>query len=134
MIPDDVFHEISSTPPDPQRDDPTVSSFWRRRAALMLGLHDRNAPWVDVIGAVEHREYHRDRRFAGDLALRHLRVEADELRALVARLVEPYDDPCLLDHHGYCQAHNLHSPPCPAQVAKELLAAAEAPDAQSVVA
>lgn len=41
------------------------------------------------------------------------------LRELLAQLVD--EDPCRLDHHGYCQAHSLHSPPCPHQVAKELL-------------
>ena len=30
---------------------------------------------------------------------------------LIDRLA--FDDECDLDHHGYCQAHNLHSMPCP---------------------
>lgn len=47
------------------------------------------------------------------------RNEVRPLRDLLAQLVD--EDPCWLDHNGYCQAHGLHSPPCPHEVAKELL-------------
>lgn len=39
--------------------------------------------------------------------------------SLLKRLID--DDPCQLDHHGYCQAHGLYSPPCPHAEAKKLL-------------
>lgn len=51
---------------------------------------------------------------------RKLLAAAEQMRRLLADLVDP--DPCWLDHHGYCQAHGLHSPPCPHARAKELLA------------
>lgn len=82
MIPTEVLREINATPPDEQMDHPETSAFWRRRGALALGLH-RDAPWVDVIGVVEHREYKRDAKFAGELALRYLRVEVERLAPLV---------------------------------------------------
>jgi hypothetical protein len=40
------------------------------------------------------------------------------LRRLIAQLIDP--DPCRYDHHGYCQAHSLHSAPCPHEQAKAL--------------
>lgn len=83
LIPNDQFFAISTADPDPQMDDPKVSSFWRRRAALTLGMANPNAPWVDIISAAEHREYQRDVEFAGKLALRHLRIEVDHLTAEV---------------------------------------------------
>jgi hypothetical protein len=86
LIPDEQFRAFSAAKPDPTMDDPTVSSFWRRRAALTLGMADPNAPWVDIIGAAEHREYRRDVAFAGELALRHLRLEVERLTAEVEAL------------------------------------------------
>ena len=85
MISDEEFRALHGAPPDKQMDHPDQSSFWRRRAALMLGLRDRNAPWVDIVGEMEHREYQRDVKFAGELALRHLRVEVDRLKAEIAK-------------------------------------------------
>lgn len=36
--------------------------------------------------------------------------QRDETRALLARFVD--DEPCALDHHGYCQNHGLSEQPC----------------------
>lgn len=47
-------------------------------------------------------------------------AERDTLRALLAELVDT--DPCQFDHNGRCQAHSLHSAPCPHARAKEVLA------------
>lgn len=38
---------------------------------------------------------------------------------LLQELVDP--DDCWYDHHGYCQAHNLHEAPCPHEQAKQIL-------------
>lgn len=86
MIPDDVFKQLHQAPPEKVMDLPEVSSFWRRRAALMLGLWP-NTDWGNIIGAVEHREYARDQAFAGELALRHLRLDCDRQRAALEALV-----------------------------------------------
>ena len=41
----------------------------------------------------------------------------------VVPLLEEFedDDPCDLDHHGYCQTHSLSGPPCRNQVLKDFL-------------
>jgi hypothetical protein len=48
-------------------------------------------------------------------------TDRDDARALLLRLVEAEDGPCHLDHHGYCQMHGLHSPPCAVRAAREFL-------------
>ncbi|MGW2213251.1 hypothetical protein [Streptomyces sp. NPDC001781] len=50
------------------------------------------------------------------------------LGVVVPLLDELHDDePCVLDHHGYCQMHGLPQPgPCPDAVATEFIAAAAA--------
>lgn len=48
-------------------------------------------------------------------------TDRDDTRALLRRLVAHEDDPCELDHHGYCQTHGLHSPPCAVRVARKHL-------------
>ena len=46
-------------------------------------------------------------------------AECERLRDLIEEFVD--DDPCQYDMHGYCQAHSLHSKPCPHERAKEML-------------
>ena len=43
----------------------------------------------------------------------------EALANLLYELVDP--DDCRYDHHGYCQAHDLHENPCPHGRAKSLL-------------
>lgn len=56
---------------------------------------------------------------------RQQRAAAEEMRALLADLVDP--DPCWFDHHGGCQAHGYLSlelgEKCPNAAAQGLLAA-----------
>ena len=42
----------------------------------------------------------------------------NELVALIEELLDP--DPCMYDHDGNCQAHSMHSRPCPHEVAKHV--------------
>ncbi|TDD54566.1 hypothetical protein E1286_05080 [Nonomuraea terrae] len=51
-------------------------------------------------------------------------TERDELRSLIRPLT--YATPCEYDHDDHCQAHSLHSRPCPHARAQELLAALDA--------
>lgn len=48
-------------------------------------------------------------------------AELDAMRELLAELVS--DEPCWLDHHGYCQGHSRFDPDseCPHARAKRLL-------------
>jgi hypothetical protein len=49
-----------------------------------------------------------------------LLAEVHRLRETLAEFVD--DEPCILDHHGYCQNHNL-TKPCAVEAARRLLAA-----------
>jgi hypothetical protein len=40
-----------------------------------------------------------------------LRKQTSVLRELLIELTDV--DDCQYDHHGYCQAHSLHTAPCP---------------------
>ena len=40
-----------------------------------------------------------------------LRQQTSVLRELLIELTDV--DDCQYDHHGYCQAHSLHTAPCP---------------------
>lgn len=52
-----------------------------------------------------------------------LRGQRDELATLLGWHVDAEDDPCRLDHHGYCQAHgSLEDGPCRTAASRELLA------------
>lgn len=42
----------------------------------------------------------------------------EQLEAVLADLLT--NEPCSLDHHGFCQTHYCH-PPCPHERAKKLL-------------
>lgn len=59
---------------------------------------------------------------------RHRRRAAErqfaEAIALLRRLTD--DDPCQLDHHGYCQTHRLSEQPCVNAEALHLIAAWDA--------
>lgn len=58
--------------------------------------------------------------FDGVCGERHQAQEAEqEARALLARFVD--DEPCLPDHHGYCQNHGLSPAPCRNAEARRLL-------------
>ena len=50
-----------------------------------------------------------------------LSVQLDLAKAveLLNKLIDP--DSCYYDHHDNCQQHNLHSRPCPHEVAKAFL-------------
>lgn len=71
------------------------------------GVHEVRSPVRELLGWREH-------------VLSEQRPRTD-LENLLRRLVEHETDPCELDHHGYCQAHHLHSPPCPVAVGRKLL-------------
>lgn len=73
--------------------------------------HPCHACLGDVMGLGQH-----------GFALMNLLADAErqieDLRALISDFVD--DDPCDLDHHGYCQAHSLQTD-CPHARAKKLL-------------
>ena len=48
--------------------------------------------------------------------------QTESLYELLDEVVEPMDDDCSYDHHGYCQSHFLHDNPCPYARAKALVA------------
>lgn len=51
----------------------------------------------------------------------HLQAAVREADALLSEVMEPFDENCHYDHHGYCQAHFLYEDPCPFGRAKERL-------------
>ena len=54
--------------------------------------------------------------------VRDLKAERDMWRTLAVALAD--ESPCWYDHHGYCQAHSLHSlheKPCPHDIVQQLL-------------
>ncbi len=55
--------------------------------------------------------------------------ELEILRGLVTELTDSGD--CYYDYHGYCQAHSLHSAPCPHERAKALAATPTPPSAST---
>lgn len=48
-----------------------------------------------------------DRDLTGDNLIYWMLVEVDRLKAALSEMVEVNDEPCRLDHHGYCQSHFL---------------------------
>lgn len=48
-------------------------------------------------------------------------AERNEARGLLYRFVDHDDEPCWLDHHGYCQAHGLSNGPCRVAEARRIL-------------
>lgn len=59
-----------------------------------------------------------DRYDSLEVELRDAMHRIEQLEAVLADLLT--DEPCSLDHHGFCQTHYCH-PPCPHERAKKLL-------------
>lgn len=89
----------------------------RRIADLTRALQGQGNPLADQLAAEKARadaaeaQAKADGERAADLMIQHMR-RAEAAEAKVARLVEvgkrvlePLDEPCRHDHHGYCQAH-----------------------------
>jgi len=49
-----------------------------------------------------------------------LRADNERLRAIVTQLADSDDEPCVYDHHGYCQTH-LVGKPCLIAAARETI-------------
>ena len=91
--------------------------FWRRRAFQLADLIPADQipdpEWDDNSSVARRAERNEEMHNA-------LTVAAE----LIDRLA--FDDECSLDHHGYCQAHNLHSMPCPHPLGRQFVEAWQA--------
>lgn len=70
-----------------------------------------------------------------DAALEYV-AELEQVRDALAVAVElidrlAFDDACEIDHNGYCQAHNLHSEPCPHPLGRRFVETWDAESAET---
>jgi hypothetical protein len=114
MPPAAVSAVADQTPDDGlQRRIPRAKEFISE--AAMDGIRDINQGRRAAYLVITHDVP----KLLADLAAANATIT--ELRTVLDRLVGHEDDPCLLDHHGYCQQHGLSSVPCATAEARKLL-------------
>lgn len=105
---------------------PSAASVYGHRRALLAEVDRLTAELAKAKERGDELDEHNGRILAdvlrADGAATRLQRRLIRARALLQRFVDHDDEPCNVDHNGYCQAHGLSSAPCKIAEARTFIA------------